>query len=467
VARHGQSQAGTQTKAERRQARAVRQDRGQHERVRKAAGPREAPSEAQDGLELRLARIEEALAEQAERDKRILAQLDEARAEDGLRSRALRRAPDGAAATSLARPLAVRRENVQPVDQPLALICQAPRSGGTLLGRLFDGHPQCHAHPHELHIGDRRPHTWPDLGLDEAPEAWWFKLEEERLGQMFEKGKRQIPLKAQGERPEESHLPFLLPPTFQRDVFLQEIERRSPIESEREILNAYMTSLFNGWLDNQNLVGPEKRWVVAFSPRRAWADGLDKLFELYPDGRMISILRDPESWFSSAKGRDPEADPEALIEQWQRSAREMVEAKGRFPESVVIVRFDDLVRDTEPAMRALSSFLAIDYDPVLATPTFNGYPVGANSSYEVLGIGVVTDPVERYKKVLTAAQRKRIVRECKELHDEGLGLAERGRASTRRAPSRRAPAKKAPAGATKAKATKPAAKTKRPASTKR
>ena len=37
-----------------------------------------------------------------------------------------------------------------PVDQPLVLITQAPRSGGTLLMRLFDGHPACHAIPHEL-----------------------------------------------------------------------------------------------------------------------------------------------------------------------------------------------------------------------------------------------------------------------------------------------------------------------------
>jgi hypothetical protein len=37
---------------------------------------------------------------------------------------------------------------------------------------------------------------------------------------------------------------------------------------------------------------------------------------------------------------------------------------------------------------------------VLATPTFNGYPVGANSSYEVGTTGVLTDPVERYKEIL-------------------------------------------------------------------
>jgi hypothetical protein len=336
-------------------------------------------------------------------------------------------APDNSADLGLAhdleRALRPRRENVVPVDQPLALICQAQRSGGTLLARLFDGHPQCHAHPHELLVGYPKPHTWPELGLDEAPETWFAKLKESYLSTLFKKGRRTIPMKAPGEKSKGAY-PFLLPPAFQRLIFLQEIERRAPITSERQILDAYMTSLFNAWLDNQNLRGAEKRWVVAFSPRRAWGDGREKLFELYPDGRLISILRDPLSWFSSAQGRDPEADPEALLELWKRSAREMIEAKGRYGDRVLIVRFDDLVRETEKTMRALAKFLGIDYDPVLTTPTFNGYPVGANSSYEVRSTGVVSDPVERYKELLDDKQRERILGECGGLHEEAGRLAE-------------------------------------------
>jgi uncharacterized protein YjbI with pentapeptide repeats len=175
-------------------------------------------------------------------------------------------------------------------------------------------------------------------------------------------------------------------------------------------------------LDNQNLRGVEKRWVVAFSPRRAWGEGLDKLFELYPGGRMISILRDPLSWFTSAQGRDPEADPEPLVEHWKRSAQEMIDAKQRYPDRVFVVRFDELVRETEGTMRSLADFLAIDFDSVLASPTFNGYPVGANSSFEVRRTGVVTDPVDRYKELLSDEQRERILGECQELHEEALGL---------------------------------------------
>jgi hypothetical protein len=376
----------------------------------------------------RLSHLEEAVAGLSQQGEELLSRAAQAQKamQTAERSRAELEGPlDAATAEGLQQALRLRRENVVPVSEPLALICQAQRSGGTLLARLFDGHPQCHAHPHELHIGARRPHTWPDLPLDEDPEAWFAKLKEERLGLMFSKGRRRVPLKAQIEKANEFLYPFMLPPAFQRILFLDEVGRRQPIESEREILDCYMTSLFNAWLDNESLRGPDKRWVVAFSPRRAWGDGLERFFGLYPDGRLISILRDPFSWFASAQGRDPNADPAVLLDLWKRSAREMLEASRRYAERVTVVRFEELVLETEAAMRHLAAFLEIDFDPRLVAPTFNGYPVGPNSSYEDDRTGVVTEPVDRYKELLSDEQQEHIRGECEGLYQETLALTKR------------------------------------------
>jgi hypothetical protein len=360
-------------------------------------------------LEPSLARIEQAAAGQAARTEQLL----------DLVSRAshLREGAE--------RALQVRREHVIPVREPLALICQAQRSGGTLLARLFDGHPQCHAHPHELHIGERRPHAWPDLTLDEAPESWFKKLREEYIPGYFSRGRRIIQSKAP-DRPRQQlgRHPFILPPDLQRLIFLDEVERRGPISSEREILDCYMTSLFNAWLDNQNLYAGPKRWVIAFSPRRAWGDGLDRYFQIYPEGRLISILRDPWSWFTSAQGRDPEADPDILLEAWKRSAGEILRASREHGDQFYVVRFDELVLDTRKAMRRVSRFLGIDYTPKLASPTFNDFPVGANSSFDTKQVGVVKDPVQRYDKVLSDEQKDLIKTGCDELYQEALALPE-------------------------------------------
>ena len=196
-----------------------------------------------------------------------------------------------------------------------------------------------------------------------------------------------------------------MPPAFQRSLFLDEVVRRGSVGSEREILDCYLTSLFNAWLDNQNLIGAEKRWVVAFSPRRAWGEGLDKFFELYPDGRLISILRDPFSWYTSAQGRDPEADALALLELWKRSAREMLEAVAVTSPVRASSGSTSFCSTLSGSMRGLAGYLDIEFDAQLTEPTFNRYPVGANSSYDVTRTGVVTDPVERYSELLSSKQQ--------------------------------------------------------------
>ena len=56
-------------------------------------------------------------------------------------------------------------EHIRPVTCPLVLISQVQRSGGTLLSQLLDGHPELHAHPHELKIGYPTKYTWPRIDL--------------------------------------------------------------------------------------------------------------------------------------------------------------------------------------------------------------------------------------------------------------------------------------------------------------
>src|SRR5262245_48024972 len=66
-----------------------------------------------------------------------------------------------------------------PVREPLALVSQIARSGGTLLSQLFDGHPECHAHPHEIWIGHPSSRHWPELDLD-RPGDWFPMLYEKK-----------------------------------------------------------------------------------------------------------------------------------------------------------------------------------------------------------------------------------------------------------------------------------------------
>ena len=58
-----------------------------------------------------------------------------------------------------------RVENSVYVRQPLVLISQVQRSGGTLLSQSLDDHPECFAHPNELTWGRPTKYRWPDVDL--------------------------------------------------------------------------------------------------------------------------------------------------------------------------------------------------------------------------------------------------------------------------------------------------------------
>ena len=82
---------------------------------------------------------------------------------------------------------AARLQHRVEVREPLVLISQIQRSGGTLLSQLFDGHPECHAHPAEIHIGKPRKWDWPRIDLT-RPKTWFELLFEKPAYQFLRDG---------------------------------------------------------------------------------------------------------------------------------------------------------------------------------------------------------------------------------------------------------------------------------------
>jgi hypothetical protein len=279
---------------------------------------------------------------------------------------------------------------IVPVREPLVLISQVQRSGGTLLSQLFDGHPQVHAHPGELHIGPGKSH-WPDIRMDEAPEQWFDRLFEGITLEYLHEGYSKT---APGARDAGTFdvFPFRFDPDLQREIFLTEAGSAT---TPRAVLDAYMTSYFNAWLDNAGHGGP-KRAVTAFAARLAMnKPDLAAFFEDYEDGRLLTIVRDPKGWFeSSRRYSDRYENVERAVKTWRRSTRSSLDAKKRYGDRVYVLSFEQLVRETEATMRALCDYLGLTFSDELLTPTFNGLPIRADSSRRVESYGVVRDRAE-------------------------------------------------------------------------
>jgi sulfotransferase family protein len=308
------------------------------------------------------------------------------------------------------------REFMVEVREPLMLVSGLQRSGGTLLNSLLDGHPQLHAYPYELAIGEAKGEGWPALGV--PPDISTF-LGEDRTGLLFRGGY------SKGNVTGMPTLPYLIPPSLVAGLFRTLCA--DGVERPRDVFDAYFTAFFNAWLDNQGLRAGRKRWVVAMAPRLLWGDSRTRFFEDYPDGRAIVPLRDPVAWYASFSRFKKEfaAVPKAT-ELWLQGTGEALAAKRQSPERVLLVRYETLVSHTKQAVKKIAAWLEIDTDPLLFRPTFNRLPTWANSSFEVTGPGVKREPLDAWTEVVSPVKAKRILEATRELYEEAYAAADVG-----------------------------------------
>jgi hypothetical protein len=307
-------------------------------------------------------------------------------------------------------------EHTRPVIAPLALISQIQRSGGTLLSQLFYGHSELHAHPHELKIGYPTKYTWPKLDLKDASNRWLETLFETSVLSHFKKGYKK-------EKKRDDAFLFLFLPSLQRELFLDYVGSIDPL-TLRDVFDGYMTSYFGAWLNNQNSYG-QKRFITAFTARLAMHnENMQSFFEIYPDGRLISIIRDPKNWYPSAIRHKPKICRGIRdgLDLWKKNARAMLRNKDRYGDRVCILTFEDLITRTKSVMRYLAEFLEIEFEDILLEPTFNKYPIRANTSFEAEKNGIIKSTLERYR-TLTQEELEFIQNMSEKLYGQVLSLA--------------------------------------------
>jgi hypothetical protein len=71
---------------------------------------------------------------------------------------------------------------------PLILISQLPRSGGSLLSQLCDGHKQLQVHPSEMRIGFPSKDTWPGFDPCDSPDRLFAMLFQMQLARLAAAG---------------------------------------------------------------------------------------------------------------------------------------------------------------------------------------------------------------------------------------------------------------------------------------
>jgi Sulfotransferase family len=292
---------------------------------------------------------------------------------------------------------------------PLVLIAQAHRSGGTLLARLFDGHPEVLAAPQELtwrgEVKESK-YRWPDIDPSaEGPLRIAKRLIERILDDAREFNLFGYEKAASPNR--DQHLPFQWSQWSYVETFLDAWLAKPP-QNRRECLDIFMTAYFSAFLDWRGSGAP-KKIITALKTRmnfiRSYPEN-DAFFDDYPDGLMISICRHPADWYASAtRAGDKYDGPDDAMAVWRESAECALQLKERHPNHMVLVAFDRLVTDPAKSMRWMADRIGLTWDSILTVPTFNGMPVASNSSFES-AVGIDASVLRRRDRLPTHVRER-------------------------------------------------------------
>jgi len=182
----------------------------------------------------------------------------------------------------------------------------------------------------------------------------------------------------------------------------------------------------------------KKRWGEK-TPRHVYR--IADIFEAFPDAKVVYIIRDPRAVvasyrdfkshgeFSEEMRKAFEADEERarrsyhvyiISLMWRSAVRAGREAVAKFGENRVrIIRYEDLVGESENLLKSLSEFLDLEYSPGMLEVAMN------NSSYNRVdaGTGISADAVKRWLKKLSPREIAAIQKRCRsEMQQYGYDL---------------------------------------------
>ena len=275
-------------------------------------------------------------------------------------------------------------KRIEIVDKDLVLIGQIQRSGGTLLSQLFDGHSELYNYPSELELTEP---TW-DWGknFNFSTVEQNLHLKNNILSQNYEK-------LSTGKIDHKTKNKFIFNPFIEKKIF-----QKFKTNDLRSNFNAYFTAFYNAFINYNNNKNNKKKFITAFLPRFMTIDeNIDFFFQIYPNGKLINIIRDPRSWLISAKRHSRSyEDTLSSLDLWKKNCENLLKYKNKYFEKIILIKFDDLIKNTEMTMRKICLVININFEESLLSPTFNGELINSDSSFKSV-IGTVDKSVLQTK----------------------------------------------------------------------
>jgi len=255
------------------------------------------------------------------------------------------------------------------------------RSGTSLLLRLFDGHPQVSVMPVETGI----------ITILEKDPAFLDKLKKCKNKYQLLCVIAQNPItrfqdliNASLDGMSFSRTEIYYPFEFNLDTFATTFFNCVNSENSlKGIVHGYYYSIRNAWINHH---GNNSASIYAVQrahriDRYPGEDSVRFVMDNVRDMAVVELVRDPVYQISSALKGEKSLSLEDAIVGWGYAYNYIKNREKKYSGQYKLVKYEDLVSNTETSMRGCADLMGIDYDEILSNPSFNGEIWKGNSSF--------------------------------------------------------------------------------------
>ncbi|GJM33443.1 MAG: hypothetical protein DHS20C18_24440 [Saprospiraceae bacterium] len=281
------------------------------------------------------------------------------------------------------------------------------RSGGSLLARLFDGHPNILSYPFENEFFNNRNTDLIDFSEYRQSRKFEDIEKQEVVNKIKKFAEEKLKSKQRYGR-DQNH--------FDYESFYSNVEQAiSTDKDDSEIFESIHQHFFKALLDTDY----SNFNAVCNHCSRTFAGNLDQFFKTFTNGYFIHTIREPKAVCASLKnysffatGNDPESIPvefnQLAIDRWLIAAYMAVKNRMKYGNRYVIVIYENLVQNADYECKKICAQIDIPFHEEMLIPKFGKEVWGGNSSFGKMPAKVSSKNLEKYKEVLEEEEQKQI-----------------------------------------------------------
>ncbi len=287
-----------------------------------------------------------------------------------------------------------------PFEQRACFVAGPAKSGTTLLVSLLDGHPDLLAFPEETAYF---PTVCTKYGARSRREQFDY-LTRQSLANVVFGGQCKWNKRCYADFPAAELLT-----RFEAAAF-------APANAGRDLLVILLETYAAIVHRPQESV---RRWVEKTPANR---DYLPAVFERFPHAKVLLTIRDPRALLSAQIQLERTRQRRRFsiylaIKHWRTAARLALQQQqaGMGNDRLMVLGFRRLLQQPEHWMRKVCAFLDVPFDDSMLQPTKAGRPWVGNSANETAFTAISTEPVDRWRKLLSEAEIGWVEWHCRDL----------------------------------------------------